>query len=271
MFLLSLSQAPRFADSVLWLKMCHCFRNELLECFALLLLLRLAKVSAPPVVGDVKWLSVESLDNLHEVFSGCGCDDNGLRLVQDILFQTHRLDQALLGLPSLRDSWARIVRSQRTQAMLWKDMTKLLTLRAGRLGSYADRHAGSLVSFHRSCLQDVWSSMISSFNCLQEKHMMCQEDFDVAADTPTSGTLMCSPQAALARRWRASALHPQGGVEVEMDLPGVSQGEWDLLITYWNFFVIVTCLLNTVYIHENKCFLRKTMLVLLFFCCFLKM
>ena len=50
------------------LKICFVFREEVLECLILILVLRQANVSLPLIIGHVKGLCFETLTELHEIF-----------------------------------------------------------------------------------------------------------------------------------------------------------------------------------------------------------
>ncbi len=45
------------------------------------------------------------------------------------------------------------------------------------------------------------------------------------------------------RKWRANVLQPEAGVEVEMNLPKVSQDEFDLILMYWHLYEVDPTLL----------------------------
>ena len=209
------------------LKMCFLLRNELLECLTLLILLRLVNVPAPPLVRHLNSVSLECLDSLHEIFGGCGCDDDALRFIQDTLFQSHEheLVSALHALGPLRDSWKRFVRNHGVLPTKVQAAIICLGRRFGRLGFYSDIDALAVTSFHLSCIADSFSSLLSDLNALHENFAMNLEDVNCYLPI---------------RKWGAKVLQPQAGVEVEMTLPEVSQPEFDLILTYWHFFEVAT-------------------------------
>ena len=71
------------------LKMCFVFREEVLECLTLVLVLRQANVSLPPIIGHVKGLCFDTLTELHEFFSGCDCGDAALNDARDLVCFAH--------------------------------------------------------------------------------------------------------------------------------------------------------------------------------------
>ena len=178
--------------------MCFFLRNELLECLACLILLRLANVSVPPLVGHVKSLSVDCLDSLHEILCGCGCDDVVLRMTQETLLKSHQLETLFIALGPLRDAWRRYQRKQVLLSQRILAAATCLSRRTWRLGFYSDVHERGLLWFHASCDHDFWSRMSTAVTALHENWSMSQEDFNVW-------------QPVTVRKWRANVLQPEAG------------------------------------------------------------
>ena len=160
------------------LKMCFVYREEVLECLTLVLVLRQANVSLPPIIGHVKGLCFETLTELHEIFSGCDCGDAALRMTQEILFASHMLASLLKGLGPLRDAWKRLLRKHFVLPAACQNIADKLTRRALRQGFHSDIRSICLKSFHEGWDPDEESWMMSQVIALHENFWMGQEDIN---------------------------------------------------------------------------------------------
>ena len=159
-------------------KMCFVFREEVLECLTLVLALRQANVSLPPIIGHVKSLCFDTLTELHEIFGGCDCCDAALRMTQEILFASHMLTSLLQGLGPLRDAWKRLLRKHFVLPAACQKIADKLTRRALRKGFHSDIRSMSLQSFDEGWDLDGESWMMSQVIALHENFWMGQEDIN---------------------------------------------------------------------------------------------
>ena len=163
---LSLLMCKRRVRKVSMFKMCFLLREELLDILTLVIVLRQANVSLPPVIGHVKSLCF--LTELHEIFAGCDCCDPGLRMTQEILFTSHMLTSLLQGLGPLRDAWKRYLRKHFVLPTSYQNIADNLTRRALRKGFHSDIRSMSFKSFHEAWDPDEESWMMSQVIALHE-------------------------------------------------------------------------------------------------------
>ena len=179
---LSLLMCKRRVRKVSMFKMCFLLREELLDILTLVIVLRQANVSLPPVIGHVKSLCF--LTELHEIFAGCDCCDPGLRMTQEILFTSHMLTSLLQGLGPLRDAWKRYLRKHFVLPASYQNIADNLTRRALRKGFHSDIRSMSFKSFHEAWDPDEESWMMSQVIALHENFWMGQEDINRTGSIP---------------------------------------------------------------------------------------